>query len=200
MLGTVPREQLITPDRARPGDRVVLVRGFPIEGTAILARERADELRRRGYDEATLRAAQRFLYDPGISVVTAARTMVRAGPVHALHDPTEGGVATGVLELAMATGLGIEVDAAALSPLPLGRRLCAEFGLDPLGTIASGALLAAVPPEAVNTHLQVLTTADIPAAEVGKLLPAGDGYWLRSGGKRRPLPRFTADEIVRLFG
>ncbi len=199
MVGTVPTDRLILPTRARPGDRVLLVRGFPVEGTAIIARERADELRRRGYDEATINEARDYLHAPGISVVEAAGILTRTGPVHALHDPTEGGVATGLVELAMATGLGIEVSAAALSPLPLGRRLCAEFGLDPLGTIASGALLAAVPPEAVEDHVGALEAAGIPARVVGRLLPEGAGYWLRSEGGRRPLPRFEADEIVRLF-
>ena len=199
MLGTVPPEGLITPAGARPGDRVLIVRGFPIEGTSIIARERADELRRRGYDESTIQAAQRFLYEPGISVVRAAQVLLESGPVHALHDPTEGGVATGLLELALAAGLGIEVEAEALPVLPLGQRLCAEFGLDPFGTIASGALLAAVPPNSVSAHLKALEEAGIPAANVGQLLPPDRGCWLLVNGERRPLPRFPADEITKLF-
>lgn len=199
MLGTVQPEGLVTPAGARPGDRVLIVRGFPIEGTSIIARERADELRRRGYDEATIREAQNFLFEPGISVVRAARILLESGPVHALHDPTEGGVATGLLELAVAAGLGIEVEAQSLPLLPLGQRLCAEFGLDPLGTIASGALLAAVPPDSVSAHLRALETAGIPAADVGQLLPPDSGHWLLVDGERRPLPCFPADEIAKLF-
>lgn len=199
MLGTVSPERLVTPRDARAGDQLLIAKGFPIEGTAIIAGERADVLRERGYDEDTIEAARRFLHDPGLSVVDAARIALEAGPVHAMHDPTEGGVATGLIELAEAADLGLIVDADALPLLDLGAQLCAEFGLDPLGTIASGALLLAVPTGHVDEHLTAYERAGVPAAVVGELVPLDDGRWLIRDGTREPMPRFDTDEITKLF-
>lgn len=199
MLGLTRRERLVDARHAQPGDAVLLVRGFPIEGAAIIAHEKAEALRALGFDETTIAAARNFLHDPGISVVAAARLALDTAPVHALHDPTEGGVATGLWELAEAARAGILVQEEALQPLPLAAALCAAFGLDPLGTIASGALLLVAPPDAVETHLAAFAAANIPAAVVGELRPLEEGRWLVKNGERRPLPRFDADEITRLF-
>jgi hydrogenase maturation factor len=63
------------------------------------------------------------------------------GMVHAMHDPTEGGVITGLVEIARGAGVGIEVSLDTIPVLPEGAVLCREFGLDPLGILASGAVL-----------------------------------------------------------
>jgi hydrogenase expression/formation protein HypE len=199
MLGTVSREQLVTPKRAQPGDVLVLARGFPIEGTAIIAHERAADLAERGWTDEDIEAAQRFLWEPGISVVRAARIASETVSLHGMHDPTEGGVAMGLRELAQAAGLGLEVRRDVLPLLPLAARLCAEFDLDPLGTIASGALCLAVDPEECDVLLIALDEAGIPARQIGTLLERGQGEWLVSGEERHPLPTFAVDEITRLF-
>ncbi|HBY99674.1 MAG TPA: hydrogenase expression protein, partial [Chloroflexi bacterium] len=100
MLGTVAREALISPQAGRPRDRVIMVKGFPIEGTALIAREKAANLLARGYSPALIERARQMLFDPGLSVVRAAEIAARAARLHGLHDPTEGGVATGLWELA----------------------------------------------------------------------------------------------------
>src|SRR6266545_2762507 len=75
------------------------------------------------------------------------RAACGAARVHAMHDPTEGGLATACWELAQAAGVGLRVDRERVPVLPEGRRLCEAFGLDPLGTIASGSLLLTVGPD-----------------------------------------------------
>lgn len=199
MLGTVAREALISPTSARPRDRVIMAKGFPIEGTALIAREKAADLQARGYDPALIERAREMLFDPGLSVVRAAEVARGAACLHGLHDPTEGGVTTGLWELAQAAGLGIRVEQAALPLLDLGAQLCAEFGLDPLGTIASGALLIVVAPGDEARVLAALREAGIAARTVAVLTddPAEAVLITRSG--ERPLPRFDADEITRLF-
>ncbi|MBA3532477.1 MAG: hydrogenase expression protein [Ardenticatenales bacterium] len=199
MLGTMPKAALVTPADARPGDHLVVAKGFPIEGTAIIAHERAEELRARGWSEAEIAEAQCFLHEPGISVVRAARIAAGAVPLHGMHDPTEGGLATGLREMAQAAGLGLRVHSASLPLLPLAARLCAAFDLDPLGTIASGALCIVVAPQHSPALLAALSAENIPAVVVGKLLAAGSGEWLVTGEEQVPLPTFTVDEITRLF-
>jgi hydrogenase maturation factor len=91
------------------GDQILLTQGVAIEGTAILAREKSERLRGR-VDADVLDRGARFLVAPGISVVSAALAAANVGEtVHAMHDPTEGGLATGLFELVAPVGLGLQV-------------------------------------------------------------------------------------------
>ena len=125
------KSELVVGDGAQVGDRLLLTKGVAIEGTSIIARELRDDLLARGVDVETVRRAAGFLHEPGISVLCEARIAVTAGTVHAMHDPTEGGLATGLHELAMASGVGLAVDEAAIPILPETRRFCALLGLEP---------------------------------------------------------------------
>ena len=66
------------------------------------------------------------------------------GGASAMHDPTEGGVAAALFELATASGRRLTVDLDRITVHPHTTRLCAHFGLRPLGLIASGALLLTI--------------------------------------------------------
>ena len=200
LVGVTTPARLIVPGRAQPGDVLIVANGIAIEGTAILARECASLLEGR-VPADLLERARRFLHTPGISVVAAARALTDAlGPnVHALHDPTEGGLATGVRELAQAAGLGATLYADAIPIYPETRQICDVLGLDPLGLIASGALLAAVAPEAAPTALQVLADAGIPATHIGELTASPGRYTLVSAQGSVPLPDFPVDELARFF-
>ncbi|MBI4306540.1 MAG: hydrogenase expression/formation protein, partial [Chloroflexi bacterium] len=90
MLGEVGPGAHVSTSGARPGDRLILTKGIAIEGTAVLARERADQLRRNGVSAEAIDRAARYLHEPGISVVRDAAIAMSAGDVHAMHDPTEG--------------------------------------------------------------------------------------------------------------
>ena len=199
MIGEVAKGDLITTSGARVGDRILLVKGVPIEATAIIAREKAEDLRRRGYDEAFLRRAQAYLHDPGISVVEAARVAADHPGTHAMHDPTEGGLATALHELAYAAGTGLVLWAEAVPVLEEGRRLCAEYGLDPLGAIASGALIVAVADEAADGLMEDYGELGIPCAAIGRVTPGPTGAHIQRDGRHIPLPRYDADEITKVF-
>lgn len=198
MLGEVAPERLIRSDGARPGDRLLLTKGIAVEGSALLARELAPRLRGQA-SEALLARAAGFLHDPGISVLREAAILAAVGGVHAMHDPTEGGVATGIRELAQAAGCGALIERAALPILPETATLCGLLGLDPLGLIASGALLAAVEPGVVDRALAALRAAGIPVAVIGSVTEAPE-VLLRDAETLTPLPQFARDELARLFG
>lgn len=199
LIGEVPKERLLTTAGARVGDGIVLVKGVPIEAVAVIAHEKADELRARGYSRAFIERCQAFLHDPGISVVEAARIAADAPGVHAMHDPTEGGLATGLHELALAAGTGLWLDADRIPVLAEGQRLCADFGLDPLGAIASGALIVAVAEEQTDALLMRYQKAQISAACIGRLTAKGEGLRMVRGGVEQPLVQFEVDEITRIF-
>jgi hydrogenase expression/formation protein HypE len=141
-----------------------------------------------------------FLHKPGISVVRDAAVAAAAGDVHAMHDPTEGGLATGLLELAQAAQVGLVVDQAAIPIFPETAALCEAMGLDPLGLIASGALLLAVASADADRVMAALEEEGIAVASIGRVVRPERGIMLRSESIERPLPRFERDEIARLFG
>lgn len=198
MLGEVAPARFVATEGVRPGDDIILTKGVAVEATAIIAREKANELGET-FDSGYLQRCQGFLHNPGISVVLDAQIAQAAGRLHAMHDPTEGGLATGLWEMATAAGVGLEIDEAAIPILPETAALCSQFGLDPLGVIASGALLIACPQSETETILAALRSERISAACVGRAVESGRGCTLLSSGSKRPLPTFTRDEIARLF-
>ncbi len=198
MLGEVASDRLVRADGARPGDVLVVTKGVAVEGTAIIAREIGDALQDLGTD--FLAHCRDFLYTPGISVVRDAAVATAAGPVHAMHDPTEGGLASGLWEMAQAAGVGLVVDEAAIPVLPETDVLCRRLGVNPLGLIASGALLMALPPTAADAVCTALREAGIPATEIGVVVEREAGVVLRGPAGDRDLPYFTQDEIVKALG
>ncbi|MBI2371909.1 MAG: hydrogenase expression/formation protein [Deltaproteobacteria bacterium] len=198
MLGTVPRDRLVLTSGARPGDAILLTKGIAIEATSIIARERGAELRGR-FDEAFLDRCRGYLFDPGISVLREARILAAFPGTHCMHDPTEGGLAAGLWEIAQAAGVGLEVEADQVPVLPESARLCEVYGLDPWGAISSGALLATVSADEAEPALAALRAAGIRAARIGQVLAATEGLQVHRGGRVEPLPQFVRDEITRLY-
>ncbi|MGD9140674.1 MAG: AIR synthase family protein [bacterium] len=196
MLGTVSRRKLVRPERAREGDVVLLTKRLAVEGTAIIARER----RRRAERILGMRRAARarsMLFRPGISVVPEAMAAVETAPVHAMHDPTEGGLISAVRELSFVTGLGVEIHEDRIPVYEQTKEICKDFGLDPLGLIASGSLLIVASPRSAKRISMAIRRKHIECAEIGRI--AGTRLRLLKGGKARPLPPAGVDEITRVL-
>lgn len=198
MLGETTRDGYVCTSGVRPGDDILLTKGIAVEATALIAREKEAELAGVVPPDYLARC-RNFLHDPGISVVLDARLAQAAGRVHAMHDPTEGGLATGLWELAAAGGVGLAIDRGAVPVFPETQRLCAHFGLDPLGVIASGALLVACPPTETAGIVHHLAASGIPAAVIGRATEPELGCTLSTPAGAGPLPTFERDEIARLF-
>jgi len=199
MLGEVAPDGYVTSRGARVGDALILTKGIAVEGTAIIAREKQNDLS-GVLSAADLRRCANFLRVPGISVVREARLALEVGGVHALHDPTEGGVATGLWELAQASEVGLVIAEDQLPLLPECVTLCHHFGLDPLGLIGSGSLLIAAAKDRAGAIVERLQSEGIAASEIGEVVPADQGCRVRSADQSLcPLPAFLRDEITRLF-
>jgi len=178
---------------------VILTKGFAIEGTALMAKQRAKELA-GVLSETQLRRCANLLHTPGISVVKDAQLAQEAGGVHALHDPTEGGVATGLWELAQAADVGLVIEEARLPILPECQALCDHFGLDPLGLIGSGALLISAARNSADAIVKRLESENIRASVIGEVVDRSEGLHMRRATQSMiPLPTFARDEIARLF-
>jgi len=199
MLGEVDQERLVRPDGGRPGDALLLTQGLAIEGTSVLAREAPDRLRLLGVSDNTIDAAGSYLSDPGISVVRAALAVCEAAPVHCMHDPTEGGLATALYELAEASRVGIVIDIDRVSVLPATKEICKAASLDPLGLLASGALLIAVAEDDLANAISALATVGVPATRIGSLAPSERGVIMMDKRGPAPIPRFSRDEVARFL-
>ena len=200
LLGEVAKDRVVLSSGARPGDRIVLTKGVAIEGTAILAREAPDALRKAGVGANTVDRAREFLFSPGISVVPDAGIACDVVQVHAMHDPTEGGLATGLLEMARAAGVGLMIEGEHIPVLPECEEICRALGLEPMGLIASGALLAAVGPSDIASLLKALEREGISAYEIGYVTLPEEGLKLRTSAGVRDLPAFDRDELARYLG
>jgi hydrogenase maturation factor len=146
-----------------------------------------------------LERGRRFLHDPGISVLRDARVAVRAGRVHAMHDPTEGGIATGLWEMAHAAGKGIVVDLDHVHLFDETASFCRVLGLDPLGLIASGALLLAAEAGDSAAIVAALKGEGIDAAVIGHIVDGPPIVQARDGDGLRRLPVFEQDELTRVL-
>ena len=192
MLGLVETGTIVTTAGFDPGDVVLQVRSAPIEGAAVLAREAVGRL--GGVGPVELEAARKALDDPGICVVEPALLATEIG-VKALHDPTEGGLAGGLHEMASAANVGIRVQRDTVLWFQPGLAVCEALGADPWSTLASGTLLAAFAPQDAERALAAFSEHGHPAALIGTV-EAGAGVQDTEG---RPIPAPERDEVARLL-
>ncbi|MGQ3683836.1 MAG: AIR synthase family protein [Candidatus Loosdrechtia sp.] len=198
MLGEVEKDKLVINSRACPGDDLLLTKGIAIEGTAIIAREKETELKKR-FGNRFVRKAQSFLRNPGLSVVKDALLANKAAKIHAMHDPTEGGLATGILELTKASGTGAVIDEEKILCYPETEQICKFFQIKPLGLIASGALLIAVDSGKTKEVVAILARHGIVCTHIGKLTKKDAGLKLLQKGRLTKMPTFKVDEITKVL-
>lgn len=198
MLGEVKKDKLILTSGARPGDDLLLTKGLAIEATSIIAREKEEELKKR-YSEDFISRCKNFLYSPGISIVKEALLANENVTVHSMHDPTEGGLASGIYEIAHAAKVGVWVEGGNINIFPETEILCRHFGLDPLGIIASGALLLTVPPEESKKVIPILKKEGIECQRIGEIKDVSMGIKLITDDNIKDFSFFDQDEITKVF-
>ena len=199
MLGEVTRDRLVKTGGALEGDSIVVTKGLAIEGTALLALERADDLRKVGVSDDTITQCSNLLDGAGISVLTDAQVACATAQIHSMHDVTEGGLVTGLREIAAASGLGVAIEEGSIPVLPETFEVCRALELDPLGLLASGALLITLSPEDVPSLLYQLEKKGIDGWEIGRMMPAEEGLVSIGRTGEVELPQFSRDELARYF-
>tara|TARA_B100000408_G_scaffold118545_1_gene97044 strand:- start:90 stop:1100 length:1011 start_codon:yes stop_codon:yes gene_type:complete len=197
MLGEVEQDKLILTGGAQEGDSIVVTKGIAIEGTALLAREKASQLLQAGMSQEEIDKAASLLSVPGISVLYDARVACASSQVHSMHDVTEGGLVTGLREVAKASGLGLAIEESSVPILSECQEVCEALGLDPLGLLASGALLITLPTADVPGLLTSLEGEGINGFEIGTMIEAAEGLQMVEFHGETPLPEFSRDELAR---
>ncbi|MFC6716530.1 AIR synthase family protein [Natrialbaceae archaeon GCM10025810] len=184
-IGVGDPDDLVRPDGARVGDRLLLTEGPAVESVGLLSTlfpdRLADDL---GVSEGDLERAQDRLED--VFCVRDALAAAAAGPVTAMHDVTEGGLAGALNEMAAGAGVRFEVDRDAVPMRPGVREICAALEIDPWAATSCGSLVIAVDPDGVDDVLEALEDRGTAAAEIGRV-ESGSGVYAE--GERLEHPR-----------
>jgi len=194
-IGVAEKGKYVTCREARIGDQIILTKGTGIEGTAILASDRRTELL-KVFDENFLNQAENFFEK--ISVVKDALTAFRTGGVSAMHDPTEGGVAGGLHELADAANVGFTVHEKDILVPEETRKICAHFGVDPLQLISSGSLLIVAEQNKTEEIIRSLSKNGVKSSIIGEVTEPSMGRNLvKRAGEKTELVRPVSDHLWR---
>jgi hydrogenase maturation factor len=192
-MGITEKGNYVTAGGAKPGDKLILTKSAGIEGTAILAADREEQLK-KALNPEMLRNAKKFYTN--ISVVQDALTAFKIGGVNAMHDPTEGGVAGGVHEIADASNLGVKIFEEKVHIQPETIRICDFFQINPLQLISSGALLISAGSKFADKIIEKLNQNQIQASIIGELLKnVSNRTIVRKNGKTQTLTRPITDHL-----
>ncbi|HHV59978.1 MAG TPA: AIR synthase [Clostridiaceae bacterium] len=162
-IGKVKKEKMVTSSGAKPKDKIIVTKTVGLEGTAIIAHEKENELERAFGREFVCKAKK---YINNISVVKEGVLSGSFG-VSAMHDVTEGGVLGALWEIAEASEVGVKVDN---SLIPVGeetRQICEYYGINPLKLISSGCMLITC--SRGEALVKLLGDNGIPAAIIGEV-------------------------------
>jgi hydrogenase expression/formation protein HypE len=143
-LGVVPDGVMIGPDRAQPGDAVLISGTVGDHGIAVLSK-------REGLTFET------DLVSDSAALNGLVESLLAAAPnVHCLRDPTRGGLAAALNELAETSEIGIEIEEGAVPVRPAVAAACEMMGFDPLTVANEGKMVVFVPPEEMEAALEAL--------------------------------------------
>jgi hydrogenase maturation factor len=192
-MGLTEKGKYVTAAGAKSGDKLILTKSAGIEGTAILATDREEQLK-KVFNPTVLYNAKNF-YNR-ISIVKDALTAYTTGGAHAMHDPTEGGILNGIHEMADAAGLGVRVFEEKITVEPETAKICRFYEIDPSQLIGSGALLIAAEPEGERKIVDALSQERIYAEVIGEFNPnPNKRILLHKDGSAEMLPRPTSDHL-----
>lgn len=193
IMGMTENGRYVTAGGAKPGDKLILTKSAGIEGTAILATDREKELQKTLSVEV-LEEAKNFWSQ--ISIVREALTACKTGGVHAMHDPTEGGVAGGIHEMADASNMGVKVNEEAIPIQPETAKICSHFQIDPLKLIGSGALLISAQAESASQIVRGVNLEGIQASIIGEFTEnKQQRVLMRKDGGAKTLSRPLSDHL-----
>ena len=190
-IGLVPDGITIDPERARPGDVVLLSGSIAEHGIAILSVREGLEF------ETALVSDSAPLHDLVAGLLAAA-----GEAVHVLRDPTRGGVSSALNEIAEASRTGIRLDEAAIPVTEPVRGACEILGLDPLYVANEGKLVAIVAPDAAGAALAALRAHPLghAAAAIGEVVagPAGRVILRSRVGGSRIVDMLSGEQLPRI--
>ncbi len=190
-IGVIRHGLQIDGTRARPGDRIIVSGTIGDHGIAVMAAREGLELESGVKSDCA-----------PLNGLVADLLAAGGNTVHVLRDPTRGGVATTVKEIALQSGVDITLDEASL-PLTAGvKGVCSILGLDPLYVANEGKLLAFVAPERADELLALVQSHPLGknAAIIGEVTEIGKGKvrMRTSVGGLRGVEMLAGEQLPRI--
>lgn len=199
LLGEVDKEKLVLSSGAKEDDLIILTKGIFIEGTSIIAREKEDFLKEKGYGNQFIEKCKNYLYDPGISIFKEAVVSNDNFTVTSMHDLTEGGLFNGLAEIAIASDLGLLIKKEQINILPEPLELSKIFSIDPYSTISSGSLLISINPEFAKDLINLLAKNGVASETIGRFTKDKNEYLILDKNNREQAMIYTeVDEITKI--
>jgi len=200
LLGEVEKDKLVLTSGAKAGDSIILTKGIFIEGTSIIAREKENILKDKGYSAEFIEKCKDYLYNPGISIFKEALLSNDNFKINSMHDPTEGGLFCGIAEMAIASNLGVLIEKNKINVLPEPTELSKVFDLNPYNTISSGSLLISIKEEFTADLIDLLAKNGINSELIGNFTSKKEKYLvIDNNNKKTPMSYTETDEITKLF-
>ena len=189
-IGLIPEGVEISGRRASPGDRVIITGTVGDHGCAVLLdRERLGINASVVSDCAPLSAMVQSL-------------LKQTGDVHVLRDPTRGGLATTLNEIAAQSGIGIRLFEEKIPVRDEVRGICELLGLDPLYMANEGKMLVIVPGASAEKALEALRGSRYGsmACVIGEVVekPAGRVFMQTVAGGSRILDMLSGEQLPRI--
>ena len=191
-VGKIKKGALVSTSGLQPGDELVMTKWAGLEGTAIIASEKAEKLQETLPKELIDTAAGFLQY---LSVVPEAAVAMCTG-VSAMHDVTEGGIFGALWEMGAASGVGITAD---LKKIPIRQEtieVCEVFDINPYRMMSSGSMLIGC--KNGNLLVEELEKNGIPAAVIGRATDTNDRVIVNEY-ETRFLEPAGSDELYKIY-
>jgi hydrogenase expression/formation protein HypE len=191
-VGKMKKDEIIKTAGARPGQEIVMTKWAGLEGTAIIAAAKEEELVTK-YTISFIENAKKMI--EYISVVPEAM-IARAVGVTSMHDVTEGGVFGALWEIGAASKVGLEVDLKKILLKQETVEICEFFDLNPYLLISSGCMLMIT--DNANQLVERLKAEGIAASVIGRITEGNDRIILNEE-ERRFLEPPKSDELYKVM-
>jgi hydrogenase maturation factor len=192
MMGIAPSGEYVTSSGAKAGDSLIVTKTIGIEGTSILATEGSSYLTEKiGID--VIKTGRQLRNS--ISVVKDGITAFQTGFIHAMHDPTEGGLANGIHEICDASGVGCEVEKDQIPIDNATQQICKALQINPLELISSGSMLISCDPKHASQVIKKLGEVSIDAAVIGTFHSDPTHRTIKIDGSSQRLQRPRTDAL-----
>ncbi|MFL2644538.1 MAG: AIR synthase related protein [Dehalococcoidia bacterium] len=200
MIGIADNLHVKPTHNAKEFDDILITKHCPIEGIKLLLSYFPNLSQFEGLSPSDIEFLKRLSIANNMDILPEATLLKTYKEVNSMHDPTEGGIATGLAEVTSASNVGALIYESEL-PIPAAfRKICSQIEIDPLGLIASGSLLFTTSAGISGEIIGELKSLSIQCSNIGQIMPREHGSMLIESysNQKVPLPTFDRDEITKI--
>lgn len=188
MFLTAPLNEIITSNRAEPGDVIVATKETALTASSILAMSFPETVKNRLGKEVYEKGCENFYQTSSLQDALAATEILQNNvELKAMHDVTEGGIVGAICEMAKASGCGFRIDN---EKLPVGeaqRCITQLFEIDHRFCVGAGSMIIAVKRGRENALISHLNSKRIKATVVGEMTDEHEGFKILENSEEKTL-------------